>query len=143
MAKYGRWVAMLKGDGWLTGHAPACCGSSLGSNPDISQKYKMGDISKEVANTLWRAKRYTKKIGSSPLPPFVSNISRMSAYLVTLSATCGEDRRLPIPATRGWLSSLLRCTLQSPAGCCSNHHKFRPLTRFLLLSSSPLLPPHL
>ncbi len=33
--------------------APACYGSSLGSNPDISQKkYKMGDISKGVANTL-------------------------------------------------------------------------------------------
>ncbi len=32
--------------------APACYGSSLGSNPDISQKYKIGDISKGVANTL-------------------------------------------------------------------------------------------
>ncbi len=32
--------------------APACYGSYLGSNPDISQKYKMGDISKGVANTL-------------------------------------------------------------------------------------------
>jgi hypothetical protein len=31
--------------------APACYGSSLGSNPDISQKFKMGDISKGVANT--------------------------------------------------------------------------------------------
>jgi hypothetical protein len=36
-----------RGDGW-----PSCYGSSLGSNPDISQKYKMGDISKKVANTL-------------------------------------------------------------------------------------------
>jgi hypothetical protein len=27
-------------------------GSSMGSNPDISQKYEMGDISKGVANTL-------------------------------------------------------------------------------------------
>jgi hypothetical protein len=27
-------------------------GSFLGSNPDISLKYKMGDISKGVANTL-------------------------------------------------------------------------------------------
>ncbi len=26
--------------------------SSLGSNPDISQKYKMGDKGNEVANTL-------------------------------------------------------------------------------------------
>jgi hypothetical protein len=29
-------------------------GSSLGSKTDISQKYKMGDISKEVANTQFR-----------------------------------------------------------------------------------------
>jgi len=28
------------------GSAPAYYASSLGSNPDISQKYKMGDISK-------------------------------------------------------------------------------------------------
>jgi hypothetical protein len=39
---------------------PACYGSSLGLNPDISQKFKMGDISKEVAKTLWPAKKYTK-----------------------------------------------------------------------------------
>jgi len=32
--------------------APACYGSSLGSNPGISQNYKMGDISKGVAKTL-------------------------------------------------------------------------------------------
>jgi hypothetical protein len=32
--------------------APACYGSCLGSNPDIPQKYKMGDISKGVANAL-------------------------------------------------------------------------------------------
>jgi hypothetical protein len=34
--------------------APACFGSSLGSNPAISQKFKMpmSDISKGVANTL-------------------------------------------------------------------------------------------
>jgi hypothetical protein len=38
--KIGRWAA-------------ACyCSSSLGSNLDISQKYKIGDISKGVANTL-------------------------------------------------------------------------------------------
>jgi hypothetical protein len=34
----GRWVAKL-------GSAPACYDSSLGSNPDISQKYEMADIS--------------------------------------------------------------------------------------------------
>jgi hypothetical protein len=31
---------------------PACNRSSPGSNPDISQKYKIGVISKGVANTL-------------------------------------------------------------------------------------------
>ncbi len=37
-----------QGEGWLNkemggqvGSAPACYGSSLGSNPDISQKYKL------------------------------------------------------------------------------------------------------
>jgi hypothetical protein len=32
--------------------APACYGSSLGSKSDISQKYKMGDISKRGGKTL-------------------------------------------------------------------------------------------
>jgi hypothetical protein len=45
--------------------APACYGSSLGSNPDIVQKYKMGDISKGVANTLSPAKKIFKKVRSS------------------------------------------------------------------------------
>jgi hypothetical protein len=39
---------------WLC-WSPACYGSSLGSYPNISQKYKMGDISK-VASTLLSAK---------------------------------------------------------------------------------------
>jgi hypothetical protein len=34
-----------------------CKEGSLGSNPDIHQKYKMADISKRVANTLKRAKK--------------------------------------------------------------------------------------
>jgi hypothetical protein len=34
------------------GSAPACYKSSLGSNPETIQKYKMGDISKRVANTI-------------------------------------------------------------------------------------------
>ncbi len=38
--------------GCSVGSAPPYYGSSLGSNPDISQKYKMGDISKGVANAL-------------------------------------------------------------------------------------------
>jgi hypothetical protein len=50
----------LEGDGWLrwretggkVGSAPACDGSSLGTNTDISLKYKMGDLIKGVANIL-------------------------------------------------------------------------------------------
>ncbi len=41
--------------GGYVGSEPAYYGSSLGSNPDISQnmkKYKMGDISKGVANSI-------------------------------------------------------------------------------------------
>jgi hypothetical protein len=41
--------------------SPACYGSYLGSNPDISQKYKMGDISKGVAN-IARQKIYINKL---------------------------------------------------------------------------------
>jgi hypothetical protein len=37
--------------------APACYGSSLSSNPDIYQKFKMGGISIGVANTLQPARR--------------------------------------------------------------------------------------
>jgi hypothetical protein len=40
---------------------PACYVSSLGSNPDISQKYKMGEISKEGPTTLARQNKYTKE----------------------------------------------------------------------------------
>jgi hypothetical protein len=49
----------------LIGSAPACQDSSLGSNPDIYQQYKMGVISKGVAigqHTLVRQKIYIKKI---------------------------------------------------------------------------------
>jgi hypothetical protein len=48
---------------WVVGLS--CYSSSLGSNPDIYQKYKMGVISKGVAFTLHilaRQKMYTKKI---------------------------------------------------------------------------------
>jgi hypothetical protein len=38
--------------GGKVGRAPAYHGSSLGSYPDISQKYTMGDISKGVASTF-------------------------------------------------------------------------------------------
>jgi hypothetical protein len=36
----------------MVGVSLYCNGSSLGSNPDITPKYKVGDISKGVANTL-------------------------------------------------------------------------------------------
>ncbi len=42
-------IHFFQGDGWLRWKR---YGSSLGSNPEISQKYQMGDISKRVANTL-------------------------------------------------------------------------------------------
>jgi hypothetical protein len=48
-AKLGCWVAKI--GRWMG--APACYGKPLGSNPAISKKYKMGDISKSVANTLY------------------------------------------------------------------------------------------
>jgi hypothetical protein len=52
VAKSGRWVAKLgKWVAMLVAHLLAV-GSSLGTNPDISQNYKMGDIGKEVTNTL-------------------------------------------------------------------------------------------
>ncbi len=55
MVKYGGWVAKLVARLFSTD------GSSLSSNPDISQKYKMGDISKgwPIA-TLARQKIYKK-----------------------------------------------------------------------------------
>jgi hypothetical protein len=43
---------LVRDMGGLVVSAPACHGSSLGSNPDLSQKYKMGDINKGVAKTL-------------------------------------------------------------------------------------------
>jgi hypothetical protein len=48
--------------GGLVGSAPVCYGSSLGSNPDISQKYKMDDITH--CNP---PKKYTKNFKSTKL----------------------------------------------------------------------------
>ncbi len=54
------------GDGWPLAKLVACYGSSLpslGSNPDISQKYKIGDTSKRNGqHTLARQKMYKKII---------------------------------------------------------------------------------
>jgi hypothetical protein len=47
--------------GGKVGSALACYGSSQGSNPDISQKYKMDNLGKGVASTLKPAKKYTNK----------------------------------------------------------------------------------
>jgi hypothetical protein len=54
----GKWVAKLGGDGWLGREwvaklvARLLATAALGLNLDISEKYKMGDISKGAANTL-------------------------------------------------------------------------------------------
>jgi hypothetical protein len=45
-------VAKLEEMGGKVGSAPACYGSTLGSNPDIPQKSEMGDISEGVADTI-------------------------------------------------------------------------------------------
>jgi hypothetical protein len=49
----------------LVSRVSACHGSLLGSNPDISQKYNMGDISKGDPNTPKPAKKYTENIWES------------------------------------------------------------------------------
>ncbi len=41
--------------------------SSQCSNPIISQKYKVGFISKGVANTLWPAKKIYKEVYKLPV----------------------------------------------------------------------------
>ncbi len=51
MVRTTRHKIFFREMGGSIGSAHACYYSSLGSNPDIYQKYKMGDISKEVANT--------------------------------------------------------------------------------------------
>jgi hypothetical protein len=58
--------------GGSVGSAPACYGSSLGSNLDISQKYKMGDISIGVPNTLARQKNLQKVLGANRDPEKIS-----------------------------------------------------------------------
>jgi hypothetical protein len=47
--------------------------NSLDSNPDISQKYKMGDISKGLANT------HKPNIQKKPAPPHIFPYSSASA----------------------------------------------------------------
>jgi hypothetical protein len=47
--------------GGSVGSSPASCGSSLGSNLDISQKYKIGHLIKGVANTLLPSKTKIQK----------------------------------------------------------------------------------
>jgi hypothetical protein len=47
--------------GGQVGSASACYDCSLDSNPDITQKCKIGDISKEVANALQPAQKNLQK----------------------------------------------------------------------------------
>ncbi len=47
--------------GGYVGSAPTCYGSFLGSNPNISQKYKMDGYAKGVANTHLPAKKLFNK----------------------------------------------------------------------------------
>jgi hypothetical protein len=64
VAKFRGWVAKLWG--WL----PKLVARPLAAaaNPDISQKSYMGDISKELANTLQPAKKTnTQKISTFPI----------------------------------------------------------------------------
>ncbi len=57
----GRWVTKMLGR-WVAklGRAPACYDSSLGSNPEVSQKYEMADI-RSGQDTLAR-KKHTKSM---------------------------------------------------------------------------------
>jgi hypothetical protein len=55
-SKIGQWT--IEGDGWQSREmggkvGSALYGSSLGSNPGISQNCKMDDIRKGVANTIF------------------------------------------------------------------------------------------
>jgi hypothetical protein len=52
VAKYREMGGQFREMGGSLGSKHACYGSFLGSNPDKSQKYKMGDIIKRVVNTL-------------------------------------------------------------------------------------------
>jgi hypothetical protein len=62
-----RWVAKRELNGlvgrWVAKLVPRLLATAAlwVRNHDISQKYKMGDISKGVDNTLWPAKKNTKK----------------------------------------------------------------------------------
>ncbi len=69
MAKKGDGLAN-KGDGWPNGDAclskfgsaPACFGSSLGSNPDISRNFKWATSAKEWPTQNSTPKKYKQKI---------------------------------------------------------------------------------
>jgi hypothetical protein len=66
MTKGDGWLAK-RGDRWLNkemrgkvGSAPACYGSSLGSNPDISQNTKWTTLAKEWSTLSSPPKIYKK-----------------------------------------------------------------------------------
>jgi hypothetical protein len=56
----------------------------MGSNPDISEKYKMGDISKGVAHTQHVARLKIKKnVFTHPPPPHFDKIYRLPQMSVS------------------------------------------------------------
>jgi hypothetical protein len=73
-----KWYPLAK-----VGSAPACYGSSLGSNPDISQKYKMGDTlqrkNAENLKQIFPGKEYR---GLSP--NFHIHVSVSELYIPTI-----------------------------------------------------------
>jgi hypothetical protein len=56
---------------------PACYGSSLGSNPDISQKHKICDISKGVANTFYPANKIYRKMYEEYSRPALAMVRKL------------------------------------------------------------------
>jgi hypothetical protein len=66
---------------------------SLGSNPDISKKYKMGDISKGVANT--HSSPPKKVVYSVYKPPrlMLNNFCNWFTYICRLNILCCAQRR--------------------------------------------------
>jgi hypothetical protein len=70
--------------GGLVGSAPICYGSSLGSNLDISQKYKMGDMTKEWPTHSSPAKNIQKKNYIKKYS-LAKNFSNKCTYTITVT----------------------------------------------------------
>ncbi len=93
-----------------------CYGSSLGSNADISQKYKMCDINKGLANTLVCQKIYKKIFKKRDGIKVRQNVelSVISAYflLVQLGHKEGGGRYQWGPRLESWLNTAAHLTGQ-------------------------------